>query len=59
MKDAQRTKTDPQTTNVLVVLWGHRALAARVAAAAQWAGELLASAGARVAAVDCVAEALE
>jgi DNA/RNA-binding domain of Phe-tRNA-synthetase-like protein len=47
VKDAQRTKTDANTTRVLALLWGHRALQARVDQAALWLGELLAEAQAR------------
>lgn len=47
VKDAQRTKTDANTTRVLALLWGHRALAARVDQAAHWLAELLVGAQAR------------
>ena len=46
VKDAQRTKTDASTTRALFLLWGHRAVAARVDAAAAWCRDLLADAGA-------------
>lgn len=48
VKDAQRTKTDPSTTRALFLLWGHRAVATRVDAAAAWCRDLLACAGATV-----------
>ena len=41
VKDAQRTKTDEHTRNVIVVVWGTRALAGRTAAATRWYHELV------------------
>ncbi len=46
VKDAQRTKTDASTTRALFLLWGHRAVAARVDAAVAWCRELARAAGA-------------
>lgn len=48
VKDAQRTKTDASTTRALFLLWGHRAVATRVDAAAAWCRDLLAEAGATI-----------
>ncbi|MFO0872191.1 MAG: phenylalanine--tRNA ligase beta subunit-related protein [Pirellulales bacterium] len=42
VKDAQRTKTQPATRRLLVVIWGTQALAGRAAAALQWYEQLLA-----------------
>ncbi|MFT3713767.1 MAG: phenylalanine--tRNA ligase beta subunit-related protein [Archangium sp.] len=42
VKDSQRTKTTPETTRVLVMVWGTNALPGRAAKAAQWYRELLA-----------------
>jgi DNA/RNA-binding domain of Phe-tRNA-synthetase-like protein len=57
VKDAQRTKTDGSSRRVLMLLWGHEALRARVEAAARWAHDLLRAAGAQVAVVPYTAEA--
>jgi len=46
VKDAQRTKTTPQTRTTLSVLWGTHALPGRAAAAAAWYRRLLADTGA-------------
>jgi len=54
VKDAQRTKTDAQTTSTLTLLWSSSALGDLVDEAEGWAWELLARVGAtceRVAAV--------
>jgi DNA/RNA-binding domain of Phe-tRNA-synthetase-like protein len=48
VKDAQRTKTTPQTSEALVVLWGTRALPGRAAAAEEWYRRLLEENGATV-----------
>lgn len=48
VKDAQRTKTDASTTRALFLLWGHRAVATRVDAAAAWCRDLMAEAGATI-----------
>lgn len=48
VKDAQRSKTDAGTKRVLVLLWGHSRLQARVEASTRWAHELLTRAGGRV-----------
>ncbi|EYF02658.1 phenylalanine--tRNA ligase beta subunit-related protein [Chondromyces apiculatus] len=45
VKDAQRTKTNDDTTRTVSVLWGTRALPGRAAEAAQWYRALLAEAG--------------
>ncbi len=50
VKDAQRTKTHAGTREVLALVWGTRAASGRAEAAARWYGELLARAGAHVAA---------
>jgi DNA/RNA-binding domain of Phe-tRNA-synthetase-like protein len=42
VKDAQRTKTDDATKNVLVIVWGTNALAGRTRETVQWYRELLA-----------------
>ena len=47
VKDAQRTKTTPETTRTLSVVWGSKSLPGRAAKAAEWYRELLASAGAQ------------
>lgn len=47
VKDAQRTKTTPETTRTLSVVWGTNALPGRAKQAAGWYRELLALAGAR------------
>jgi DNA/RNA-binding domain of Phe-tRNA-synthetase-like protein len=41
VKDAQRTKTTPETTRALVVVWGTNALPGRAARAAAWYAERL------------------
>ena len=46
VKDAQRTKTTPQTTRTLSVLWGSKALPGRTAAALAWYRVLLSGVGA-------------
>jgi DNA/RNA-binding domain of Phe-tRNA-synthetase-like protein len=46
VKDAQRTKTDAQTTQTLTVIWGTNALPGRAAAAEKWYRELLHQLGA-------------
>lgn len=46
VKDSQRTKTTPETKDVLVVVWGTSALPGRAAKAAQWYRELLTAHGA-------------
>ena len=48
VKDAQRTKTTPQTTRTLSVIWGSRTLGDRTARALSWYGELLKGLGATV-----------
>ncbi|MBL8911662.1 MAG: hypothetical protein JNM17_13305 [Archangium sp.] len=48
VKDSQRTKTTPETTRVLVMVWGTTALPGRAAKAAQWYRELLTPHGARI-----------
>jgi DNA/RNA-binding domain of Phe-tRNA-synthetase-like protein len=52
VKDSQRTKTSPQTTGVLWLIWGSREVAGRTAAAEAWTRELLTRLGARVTAVE-------
>lgn len=42
VKDAQRTKTDDATRNVIVIVWGTRTLAERTAETTRWYRELLA-----------------
>jgi DNA/RNA-binding domain of Phe-tRNA-synthetase-like protein len=42
VKDAQRTKTDDETKNVIVIVWGTNALPGRTAETVQWYRELLA-----------------
>lgn len=46
VKDAQRTKTDAQTTQTLTVIWGTKALPGRTAKAETWYRELLHQLGA-------------
>jgi DNA/RNA-binding domain of Phe-tRNA-synthetase-like protein len=46
VKDAQRTKTGPETTRTLSLIWGTHAIPGRAAAAAAWYRELLAGLGA-------------
>jgi DNA/RNA-binding domain of Phe-tRNA-synthetase-like protein len=48
VKDAQRTKTTPATTSVLVVVWGTNAVPTRAAQAARWYRELLEGVGALI-----------
>lgn len=45
VKDAQRTKTGPSTTETLTVVWGTRALPGQASAAAHWLITLLAQVG--------------
>jgi DNA/RNA-binding domain of Phe-tRNA-synthetase-like protein len=52
VKDAQRTKTNAETTRTLSVLWGCRSHTARLTAAVSWYLELLQRAGARVALIE-------
>jgi DNA/RNA-binding domain of Phe-tRNA-synthetase-like protein len=52
VKDAQRTKTRPETTRTLTVIWGTKALSGRALATFTWYAELLGSIGARVARVE-------
>lgn len=47
VKDSQRTKTTPQTTKTLSILWGTSALPGRAQAAASWYRALLESIGAQ------------
>ncbi len=46
VKDAQRTKTDPHTTQTLTVIWGAKTLPNRTAAAESWYRQLLQQLGA-------------
>jgi DNA/RNA-binding domain of Phe-tRNA-synthetase-like protein len=46
VKDAQRTKTDPQTTQTLTVIWGTKALPDRAVQAESWYRQLLEQLGA-------------
>lgn len=48
VKDAQRTKTDDDTTRTLSVIWGTRDLPGRTEHVAQWYQALLTEAGAEV-----------
>lgn len=48
VKDSQRTKTTPHTTETLSVVWGSNRLAGRTARAAEWYAELLVQLGATV-----------
>ena len=41
VKDAQRTKTDEHTQNVIVIIWGTRALPGRTAETERWYRELM------------------
>ncbi len=53
VKDSQRTKTTPETTRTLSVIWGHKDLGANAASRVfDWYRELLESTGAHVARVD-------
>ncbi len=54
VKDAQRTKTDAQTTQTLTVIWGTAALPGRASQAETWYRQLLHALGAATA--DVVAE---
>ncbi|MFL5322136.1 MAG: phenylalanine--tRNA ligase beta subunit-related protein [Myxococcaceae bacterium] len=47
VKDSQRTKTTPDTTRTLTVIWGSTALPGRAAQAEKWYRELLESVGAK------------
>lgn len=47
VKDAQRTKTTPETTHTLSVVWGTNALPGRARQTAAWYRELLALTGAQ------------
>lgn len=49
VKDAQRTKTTPQTTKTLSILWGSNTLAGRTQRALEWYRALLESTGATTA----------
>ena len=42
VKDAQRTKTDASTKNVIVIIWGTSALPGRTASTTKWYRELMA-----------------
>jgi DNA/RNA-binding domain of Phe-tRNA-synthetase-like protein len=48
VKDALRTKTTPETTRTLSLIWGTKALPGRAAQAAHWYQHLLRDAGATV-----------
>ena len=52
VKDAQRTKTTPDTRRTLSLIWGTNALPGRAAEAERWYREHLAAVGADVAAID-------
>ncbi len=54
VKDAQRTKTDGETTHTLTVVWGSTALGEVVDEAVGWAWELLARVGATCESVACI-----
>ncbi len=56
VKDAQRTKTDAQTTRTLTIIWGTNALPGRAAQAKAWNRQLLEQLGA--AAQDVVLESV-
>lgn len=47
VKDSQRTKTTPQTTRTLTVIWGAKALGGRAEQTERWYRELLQGIGAR------------
>ncbi len=49
VKDSQRTKTSPETTRTLTVIWGSTALPGRATATAAWYRAVLAEAGATTA----------
>jgi DNA/RNA-binding domain of Phe-tRNA-synthetase-like protein len=55
VKDAQRTKTTPQTRRTLSVIWGTTALPGRAKAAEAWYRDLLHARGAATADVDSIA----
>jgi DNA/RNA-binding domain of Phe-tRNA-synthetase-like protein len=48
VKDSQRTKTTPDTTSTLSIIWGTKALPGRSDAALQWYRQLLVAAGCAV-----------
>ena len=48
VKDAQRTKTTPQTTRTMSIIWGTNKLPGRTATTLQWYRALLEATGARV-----------
>jgi DNA/RNA-binding domain of Phe-tRNA-synthetase-like protein len=48
VKDAQRTKTGPETRNTLCIVWGSRACSPRVDHAVEWYRSLLERAGAQL-----------
>jgi DNA/RNA-binding domain of Phe-tRNA-synthetase-like protein len=48
VKDSQRTKTSPQTTRTLTVIWGTKELPGRTQATFDWYAELLGAMGAKV-----------
>jgi DNA/RNA-binding domain of Phe-tRNA-synthetase-like protein len=52
VKDAQRTKTSPETTRTLSVVWGARGLEELLARTTRWYRELLEQAGARTEGVE-------
>jgi DNA/RNA-binding domain of Phe-tRNA-synthetase-like protein len=52
VKDAQRTKTSPETTRTLSVVWGARGLEELLARTTRWYRELLEQAGARTESVE-------
>ena len=51
VKDSQRTKTTPETTRTLSVIWGAHTLGDRTARALAWYRDLLAALGARTEAI--------
>ena len=48
VKDSQRTKTSPESTRTLSIVWGSRELGDRTAQTTQWYCELLRGAGATI-----------
>ncbi|HZZ81144.1 MAG TPA: phenylalanine--tRNA ligase beta subunit-related protein [Gemmataceae bacterium] len=52
VKDAQRTKTDAQTTQTLTVIWGTKTLGDRAAQAESWYRQLLERIGAKTADIE-------
>ena len=54
VKDAQRTKTNEETTRTLTVIWGVLGFASQLAAAVAWYQEILGKMGAAVEAVEVV-----